>query len=90
MGNTQSNGLQITPLTLWVAGGLGSILWGILFAQNLTAQSKQDKINDNVTALMTSQKYDRNELDGVKLEVRAVQVDVRVISERLGKVEARR
>lgn len=90
MGNESNRGFQITPLTLWVAGSLGGLLWGVLFAQNMRSQAKQDAINDNVTTLITSQKYDRSELDGVKGDVKQVQADVRGISERLGKVEARR
>jgi len=90
MSNEYRNGLQITPLTLWVAGGLGAALWGILFAQNMRGQSKQDAMNDNIIAVMTSQKYDRAELDNVKGDVKQVQSDVRVLSDRLGRVEARK
>jgi hypothetical protein len=90
MSNEIRSGLQITPLTLWVAGGLGSLLWGVLFAQNLRSQAKQDAINDSVTTLLTSQSYDRKELESVKGDVKQVQADVRGLSDRLGKVEARR
>jgi hypothetical protein len=90
MSNEVRHGLQITPLTLWVAGGLGSILWGVLFAQNMRSQTKQDTMNDSVTMLVTSQKYDRSELESVKARVDSVQADVRGLTERVSKVEARK
>lgn len=82
--------MQITPLVLWVAGGLGSILWGVLFTQNLAAQNAQRELQQNVTRLLTSQHYDRGEIDSIKDDVKGVQAEVRVIATRLGAVEARR
>jgi hypothetical protein len=90
MGNQSSTGLHITPLTLWIAGVLGTALWAVLFAVGMRMLDRQEATQDIVTALATSQQYDRKEIDTIKGDVKAVQFDVRTISERLGKVEARR
>jgi hypothetical protein len=73
-----------------VAGGLGAALWGVLFAQNMRSQAKQDAMNDSIITVITMQQYDRRDLDTVKADVKSMQTDVRVISDRLGKVEARK
>jgi hypothetical protein len=77
-----SNGLQITPLTLWVAAGLGSVLWGVLFWQGTRAREQQDEMQKAVTTLVTSHAYDRTEIDGIKGDVKAVSERVSVLERR--------
>jgi cell division protein FtsB len=93
MGNESNRGIVITPLVLTIVGVLCAVLAWI----GLTGLMKLDKVYDQQAAasqqlatIITSQSYDRKELDAVKGEVRAVQVDVRGLADRLGKVEARR
>jgi hypothetical protein len=90
MGNSSNSGLHITPLTLWVAGALGGALWAVLFVLAMSSRDSQARIQESVTTLVTSQQYDRKEIDAVKGEVRAVQIEVRGLADRMGKVEARR
>lgn len=89
MSNTYSNGLQITPLALWITAGLGGALWAILFAVGMSILAEQRSTRASVSTLVTSQAYDRREIDSIKTDVKAVQSEVRSISDRLGKVEAR-
>lgn len=90
MGNDFRPGLHITPLTLWVAGALGGALWAVLFAIGLSILSTQRGTQESVATLVTSQVYDRREIDAIKTDVKDVRADVRVLSERVGKVESRR
>jgi len=90
VSNESNTDLQITPLTLWVGGGLCAALWGVLFGIGMATLNKQSTMQDNVTKLVTSQAYDRREIDNLQDDVNAVKVEVGTISNRLGKLESRR
>lgn len=79
MGNSTSSGLQITPMTLWVAGTLGGALWAVLFALALDARTAQAEMRESVTTLVTSQVYDRREIESIKTEVKVVSERVSVL-----------
>lgn len=86
MSNDYRAGLHITPLTLWVAG----IVCALISFIGITGLVKLDKVQDNVTTLVTSQKYDRSELDALKGDVKSVQGEVRSLADRVGKLEPRK
>lgn len=93
MGNEVNRGIVITPLVLAMVGVLCAVIAWI----GLTGLLKLDKVSDQqaqanqqLATIITSQTYDRKELDAVKGDVKAVQADVRGLADRLGKVESRR
>jgi cell division protein FtsB len=93
VGNESNRGVVITPLVLTVLGVLAAVLAWI----GLSGLMKLDKVYDKqaetsqqLATIITSQTYDRREIESVKVEVKSVQVDVRALQERVGKVEARR
>lgn len=86
MSNEFNRGFQITPLTMAICG----VLWGVLFAIGVATLNKQSNMQDNVTKLVTSQAYDRREIDGLRDDVNDVKDDVETIAARVGKLESRR
>lgn len=88
-----SDGMRITPLTLWVAG----ICCALVSFIGITGLVKLDKVQESqaetnvkLTKMATSQQYDGDAITVLKGDVKAVQGEVREISERLGKLESRR
>jgi hypothetical protein len=79
VGNSTSSGLQITPLVLWVTAALGGALWAVLVALALDARQSTAAMQKSVTTLVTSQEYDRREIDAVKVDVRSVSDRVTVL-----------
>lgn len=84
---------RITPLALWAAG----IACALVSFIGITGLVKLDKVQDSqtdaakqLTAIAISQKYDGDAILALKIDVKAVQGEVRQISDRLGKVEARK
>ncbi len=93
MSNELNRGVVITPLVLTILGVLCTVIAWI----GITGLMKLDKVHEQqsqasqqLATIITSQTYDRREIESVKGDVRAVQAEVRGISDRLGKVEARR
>jgi cell division protein FtsB len=93
VGNEVNRGIVITPLVLTMFGVLCAVIAWI----GLSGLVKLDKVsdqqveaNEQLVRIITSQQYDREEMNAVKGEVRAVQIEVRGLSDRMGKVEARR
>lgn len=86
MASQTSTGHEITPLTLWVAGIACSLIAFI----GITGLAMLNAVRNDVTTLVTSQRYDRKELDDLKGDVQKVEVEVRSLSERVGRVEARK
>ncbi len=87
---SNNDGFHITPLTLWVAGGLGGLLWAVLFAQNLRRGEQQDRMQEAVTTLVTSQQFNQRDIDAVKVNVSVLQQDVNDVKARLWKLEPRK
>jgi hypothetical protein len=78
-----NHGLQITPLTLWVMG----ITCALISFIGITGLVKLDKVQDaqsdantKLATIVTSQNYDRKELEDIKGNVKAV-------TERVSKLE---
>jgi hypothetical protein len=89
MSNVRSDSLHITPLTLWVAGAFGGALYAVLLGVAVSMFSKVSDMQENVTTLLTSQAYDRRELDALQSDLRALKNEVRAASERIGRIETR-
>ncbi len=90
---SDSTGLRITPLTLWVGG----ICCALVSFIGITGLVKLDKVQDSQTeaakqlaAIAISQRYDGDAISALKIDVKSVQGEVRAISDRLGKVESRK
>ncbi len=63
----QSNeGMRITPVALWIAGGLGSILWGLLYAKSSSIEASQREHDKLVSAVVAIQTQDHKDIDKLK------------------------
>lgn len=86
MSINNSNGLQITPLVMAVCGAL----WLVIVGLGSWILVVQYDGNEKLTTLITSQRYDRNEIDAIKGDVKDVRGEVRELSDRVGKLEPRK
>lgn len=90
MSNEFRSGHPVTPLVLWVTGGLGGVIAAIGLTMLWRIDDKQDVMAADVAMIKANQQHVGSDIDDIQADVNSVQTEVRGLSDRVGKLEARK